>query len=878
MRATFRKASKMAACEVREGAAAGSPAASSETVLYPQPDGRLFTPELGCGKLNQSAGVMGGSSHQETPLPPQALGKKAGQAVAQEGSAAHRRQAAPDSPLGDHGLSLPSAQESGRLVPPTALPGQCLLHAAASASLSESPPVSSSILHNTAQQLQCVAQRVALQQGTAKAAAVAPTRLLLPKQLETMHLQLQPEQAKENESPALSFASVQSKNVAMAQPVEKNSRVLGLHVINPQIIRIQPITGTGSHQFFFCKSSDPTVQLLLQKPAHSLGQVSLNKITTHRILNEQKNKSVRTSAADASNVTMGSAHSNSFTNHEKKQKEEKLKKSLKVKTRSGRISRPPKYKAKDYKFIKTEDLADSHKSDSDDYSELIVEDDEEGKEVPALFGSLNSDLRPKLFKCQTCEKSYIGKGGLARHYKLHPGHQQQESSQCSPINRPHRVVLLEDTGKAYGESIHQTSSQTTSVTLINENALAIDLEKQLSTESGQQSTTSADDGIFAEQQNTQLLHVGPGRPRRPRRRGRPKMAERSRYTGRFNRPGQFSSKSLNNISAEHHSVIKRKARLKELIQQCGNEDFMELAVPHFTALVTVFEFLLMKVGKDYPARAVFPDVYREFEDLHAMVKKMCQDYFSNPGLSEPLQIKNHKVAESLGITASLLGTQRIQADLSHKCIKTTGEHVFTEMSRQKRASESSNEILLFSKKARVENLLEDVNTDYSSNSETKERSHASEGFTPEESGGVNNCSRNRLLEEQPELLKLEAANYCANPDLLCHHMDVAHESFEPSDHSGSPSSWSETLPTIRTESAEEKIVESNSNWNTARRQHESELHYSDVSSQNPDCSMHEKIYNENCKDFLEEENQNFNDDTNSEQIQCSYKSLLAPCL
>ncbi|XP_053156419.1 zinc finger protein 839 isoform X4 [Hemicordylus capensis] len=770
MRATFRKASKMAACEVREGAAAGSPAASSETVLYPQPDGRLFTPELGCGKLNQSAGVMGGSSHQETPLPPQALGKKAGQAVAQEGSAAHRRQAAPDSPLGDHGLSLPSAQESGRLVPPTALPGQCLLHAAASASLSESPPVSSSILHNTAQQLQCVAQRVALQQGTAKAAAVAPTRLLLPKQLETMHLQLQPEQAKENESPALSFASVQSKNVAMAQPVEKNSRVLGLHVINPQIIRIQPITGTGSHQFFFCKSSDPTVQLLLQKPAHSLGQVSLNKITTHRILNEQKNKSVRTSAADASNVTMGSAHSNSFTNHEKKQKEEKLKKSLKVKTRSGRISRPPKYKAKDYKFIKTEDLADSHKSDSDDYSELIVEDDEEGKEVPALFGSLNSDLRPKLFKCQTCEKSYIGKGGLARHYKLHPGHQQQESSQCSPINRPHRVVLLEDTGKAYGESIHQTSSQTTSVTLINENALAIDLEKQLSTESGQQ------------------------------------------------------------------------------------------------------------VGKDYPARAVFPDVYREFEDLHAMVKKMCQDYFSNPGLSEPLQIKNHKVAESLGITASLLGTQRIQADLSHKCIKTTGEHVFTEMSRQKRASESSNEILLFSKKARVENLLEDVNTDYSSNSETKERSHASEGFTPEESGGVNNCSRNRLLEEQPELLKLEAANYCANPDLLCHHMDVAHESFEPSDHSGSPSSWSETLPTIRTESAEEKIVESNSNWNTARRQHESELHYSDVSSQNPDCSMHEKIYNENCKDFLEEENQNFNDDTNSEQIQCSYKSLLAPCL
>lgn len=33
-------------------------------------------------------------------------------------------------------------------------------------------------------------------------------------------------------------------------------------------------------------------------------------------------------------------------------------------------------------------------------------------------------MRPKAFKCQTCEKSYIGKGGLARHCKLNPGHGQ----------------------------------------------------------------------------------------------------------------------------------------------------------------------------------------------------------------------------------------------------------------------------------------------------------------------------------------------------------------------------------------------------------------------------------------------------------------------
>lgn len=93
-----------------------------------------------------------------------------------------------------------------------------------------------------------------------------------------------------------------------------------------------------------------------------------------------------------------------------------------MKTRSGRISRPPKYKAKDYKFIKTEDLADGHLSDSDDYSELSVEEEEEEREKQVHFDLSSCSLRPKTFKCQMCEKSYIGKGGLARHLKLNPGH------------------------------------------------------------------------------------------------------------------------------------------------------------------------------------------------------------------------------------------------------------------------------------------------------------------------------------------------------------------------------------------------------------------------------------------------------------------------
>ena len=103
-----------------------------------------------------------------------------------------------------------------------------------------------------------------------------------------------------------------------------------------------------------------------------------------------------------------------------KKSKSREKKPLKVQTRSGRVSRPPKYKAKDYKFIKNEDLAESHPSDSDDYSEMSVE--EEGEEGREGTPSSGSGHKSKAFQCKSCDKAYIGHGGLNRHFKLNPTH------------------------------------------------------------------------------------------------------------------------------------------------------------------------------------------------------------------------------------------------------------------------------------------------------------------------------------------------------------------------------------------------------------------------------------------------------------------------
>ncbi|XP_010152720.1 PREDICTED: zinc finger protein 839 [Eurypyga helias] len=560
---------------------------------------------------------------------------------------------------------------------------------------------------------------------------------------------------KETERPMPPLAPIQSKTITLSQSVARSASVPGLGIINPQIIRIQPVTGTEQQQLFLRSSSEPPMQLLMQRPVPSHASVPENKIPTSKMLNGQKATRATVPATRSPRAAPAVAASTANTPVpclDKKQKDDKLKKSLKVKTRSGRISRPPKYKAKDYKFIKMEDLADGHQSDSDDYSELSIEDDEEGKVKgkDALFSSSNYNLKPKMFKCQTCEKSYIGKGGLARHYKLNPGHGQLESSpQKIPVNKPNGSVFVDNACGKREAPMSPARLNSIAVTSSNTYALATNLEETVDSKTGEQTCKPAESGhLLAEQQNeTSSGHQGPvtpkgpGRPRRPKRRGRPRMRGRSKCSGRLSRPGQSPSKSLSSVSAEH-SVFRRKARLKELIQQCDNEDLMELALPRLTKLVTVYEFLLMKVEKGYPAKAYFPDVYREFEDLHNRVKKMAYEHLSNSDLlsgQQPVEIKDAKVAESLGITEILTGERRTQgADSCSQCIiKMVSEQVPVEILGQKRLAESSGEELLPSaKRTKLEDVMENVNNAYASQDEVKEKSgnlctlFEKDGFNP----------------------------------------------------------------------------------------------------------------------------------------------------
>ncbi|XP_045633141.1 zinc finger protein 839 isoform X3 [Ursus americanus] len=546
------------------------------------------------------------------------------------------------------------------------------------------PPPPPFVLRDAARRLRDAAQQAALQRGP-RAKPPLPPRLLPPQQLEAICVKVTSGEMKGQERPVPPLASIQPKSARLSQLPARPSRVLGL--------RAQPPLSPGPQPR--CLSSSPPVQVFVQSPLPALQPLAPNG---------QGATLARLSASDppeATSVSSSSAKlfiSNLHTKHT-----EKLKKSLKVKTRSGRISRPPKYKAKDYKFIKTEDLADGHLSDSDDYSELSVEEEEEEREKQVHFDLSSCSLRPKTFKCQMCEKSYIGKGGLARHLKLNPGH-----------GPPEPEVLLSE--KANGSVTRGCAGD----------------------------------------RNASLTSPGPSAP------------------ALLSEEGAQSS----------------RAGL-QFLHQCDRDALVELALPRLAQVVTVYEFLLTKVETGHLAKPLFPAVYKEFEELHKMVKKMCQDYLSGSGLrsQEPLEISNNKVAESLGITEFLRKQELPECVPAEHASGGPGQAGLQEAGQQKRGNEPAEEGLAWVKRTRREAPPRDAPEPSPDRGGLQKPSSscapaAGEGCAPHVSGNIAHHSEeshtmpvsgsDRSVLHAGQQLKafadLEARSGSAAPALSCQHI------------------------------------------------------------------------------------------------------------
>ncbi|XP_040188932.1 zinc finger protein 839 isoform X2 [Rana temporaria] len=438
------------------------------------------------------------------------------------------------------------------------------------------------VMLDAALQLKNVADHVALKQG-------APSQMarILSQKMKSICVQVQGMKSKESSEPVIAKEN---------PPLPVNTKSDNASVVPTQVVQAKTAPPQPP-QPLVVKAAQPPVQVLMQKTATRPAKVN----TPDPDGNEGED------STEEHGCCVAHHRYGSYAPGTKK-KGQKRKKPIKIKTRSGRISRPPKHKSKDYKFLKVGDSIQDSSVDSDDYSELSSEDEDDGgKERVYRDRQQPYAVKNSLFQCQKCEKSYMGKGGLFRHYRLYPAHGQMDPSflleakiggdgggtgeQKKPVPRP-RKRLLEDPANP-GVSTKETLAR---------------------------------DGLEIVKVTTSC-------------RGRRQLAGR-----RFGRP----RKILRNGTVEEHSTT-----VKELIQQCEEKDLKEQVAPSFTKLLSVYDFLLLKVKEEHvDNKPLFPYVYREFEKLHSMVKNLAEDYVINmdQNVEKPLEVTDSKVAESLGIS------------------------------------------------------------------------------------------------------------------------------------------------------------------------------------------------------------------------------------
>ncbi|XP_071441406.1 uncharacterized protein [Hetaerina americana] len=252
-------------------------------------------------------------------------------------------------------------------------------------------------------------------------------------------------------------------------------------------------------------------------------------------------------------------------------------------TRSGRLSRPPRHMVKDYKRLHHLDFAEPDLDDSDggysDYqiSEAEMEDEvrstnEDLERNEALLTGLSTSKRKisSHFRCPTCQKVYLGHRRMARHFEMYPGHGNIEDL---PKPRPQPA----DPSKGCQEAV---MSEKVEIPVENTDGSRVIPPSSVGTPETEQGapTLSAPTATSTPQiprtivggPNGIVRHGGPPYRRRGRRRG----------------PHAY-------MTPEARSE-RRLAKLRELVGTCEPKEVIEVAGSIVADSLTSWEMLLLR--------------------------------------------------------------------------------------------------------------------------------------------------------------------------------------------------------------------------------------------------------------------------------------------
>ncbi|GFX37206.1 zinc finger protein [Trichonephila clavipes] len=274
--------------------------------------------------------------------------------------------------------------------------------------------------------------------------------------------------------------------------------------------------------------------------------------------------------------------------------EREEKKKQRPRTRSGRISKPPSYMVKDYKRIHHLDFDEDTYDSDGGYSDYHVSDEEaeksQSKEEALPPGVTTSKQRN--FACQKCSKAYIGKGGLSRHYRLHPNHgNMPEGEEISTQD--------ENSSSSLASSVLSSSGNPTN--------------NQHSTNSLPQTTVKF---------------------------------------GNENQPEKVSQ-ILSLTNSQANSLLeRRKSRLREVLKSCSDEELIDSVLPILAQKVSLWDFFLRKCDEKSDGLRIF-EMLKEFEKFLIEMQKISHAYLSPASFEDHrktiINISSKQIAEALSL-------------------------------------------------------------------------------------------------------------------------------------------------------------------------------------------------------------------------------------
>nr|XP_054758181.1 mucin-5AC-like isoform X2 [Lytechinus pictus] len=335
------------------------------------------------------------------------------------------------------------------------------------------------------------------------------------------------------------------------------------------------------------------------------------------------------------------------------------------KTRSGRVSRPPLYRIKEYKTMSNEEMGDQPGSSDGEYSDY-----DDGENATSTLSFYDQKRR---YKCQNCEKRYIGRGGLARHYRDNQTHGDPDAVFAKTEDEDPQMEMETDEKQSDKETKEETPNEAaeTPSEAAETNEAAESPSEAAEKPNGNQSPSPKpeDDKPSSSEETSQENKQAEPEPERPK----PAIITyhypyKPRGRGRGRPPGSGrkvvdQSGDASVITSNSKDVPKAEASTSKFFDPKTplDDDLIKVTLPMLSKVITPWEYIVARAQQTTTKDAIFPTILKSLKEMHLEARKMAasclervpvfpvKDHSVKGNASQEILIEDDAMAKVLGV-------------------------------------------------------------------------------------------------------------------------------------------------------------------------------------------------------------------------------------